>query len=415
MIRHLECVECGTRYQPRTGLYTCSACGIRGILDVVYDYERAAPELTRDSLAANGETSLWRYLPLLPVESRRHIQPLQVGWTPLYRADRLAGLLELERLYVKDDGRNPTGSFKDRASAVGVVRALEEGATVIAASSTGNAASSLAGFAASAGIRTFIFVPEAAPEAKLTQLLVYGANVIQVEGTYDEAYYLCEDAVARWGWYNRNCAVNPYLIEGKKTVAFEIAEQLGWQVPDWVVMAVGDGCSLAGAGKGFRELLQLGLIDRVPRLLGVQAEGSAPLADAFERGDERIDGLIPDTLADSIAVGKPRNGAKLLRQVRSSGGLLLRVSDAETLEAMMLLARQTGVFAEPAGTAAMAGLVKARQAGIIDGAESVVVVATGNGLKDVKSARQVAGTAWRLPPKMADLAARVEPLLSVGG
>lgn len=401
MIQHLSCVACGQTYQPTKGLYTCPTCGIAGILDVVYDYDQAAAELTRAALAANPERSLWRYLPLLPVAGSG-IQPLQVGWTPLVRSPRLNQALGMPHLLIKEEGRNPTGSFKDRSSALGVARALEEGEQVITCASTGNAASSLAGFCASAGLASYIFVPTTAPEAKVAQLLIYGAQVLLVEGTYDEAYYLCNEAAERFGWYNRNCAINPYLMEGKKTVSFEIAEQLNWEVPDWVIMAVGDGCSIAGAYKGFAELHRIGLIDRLPRFLGVQATGSAPMVGLYESGT--LQPVIPATQADSIAVGEPRNSVKALRGIRESGGSMLRVADEQILQGMQLLAAHSGIFAEPAGSAAFAGLLQARESGLIGATERVVVVATGNGLKDIRSAMQVTQAPARIPPTLEAVA-----------
>jgi|SRR5579872_3124327 len=399
-IAYLACVECGKRYQPSPDLYVCHDCGLRGILDVSYAYDRA--HISRESLAADPERSIWRYLPLLPITQTETIPDLHVGWTPLYHARRLGEQLGLRQLYIKDDGRNPTGSFKDRASALGVAKGREFGRRTITCASTGNAASSLAGFAACAGVETYIFVPAGAPEAKVTQLLVYGAHVLLVDGSYDEAYYLCNEAAERFGWYNRNCAINPYLIEGKKTVGFEICEQFDWVVPDRVIMAVGDGCSIAGAAKAFRELMQLGLTDRVPRMTGVQAEGCAPLTLAFERNEEPVT-LRPQTLADSIAVGEPRNARKALDAIRSSGGTMVSVSDEAILEAMTFLARATGVFGEPAGTAALAGLRQLVERGEIDPDERVVVVVTGNGLKDIKSAQRVAGTASHIRPVLADV------------
>ena len=401
-------------YSPRKGLYTCSECGLRGVLDVAYDYNAVAGTLTRESLAADPNLSMWRYLSLLPLSGSEYIQPLQVGWTPLTRSPRLEAALGMQALYVKDDGRNPTGSFKDRASAVGVARALEEGWEVVTCASTGNAASSLAGFAASAGLPAYIFVRATAPEAKVTQLLIYGANVLLVEGTYDQAYYLCNEAAAAWGWYNRNCAINPYLIEGKKTVGFEIAEQLAWDVPDWVVMSVGDGCSIAGAWKAFAELHSLGLIDRIPRFLGVQAEGAAPITTAFHSG-EPVLSVLPSTLADSIAVGEPRNVTKAMRAVRSSGGTMLNVSDGEILAAMQLLAARSGIFSEPAGTAAFAGLLKARADGLVGARERVVVVATGNGLKDIRSAQRLTPEPHRVPPRLEAVAEVVRFAQPKGG
>lgn len=403
LIKHLVCVECGRAYQPRKGLYTCPACGETGILDVIYDYEAIQPWITRKTLAANHDYSHWRYLPLLPLASSETVQPLHVGWTPLLRNRRLEEAVGVGRLYIKDDGRNPTGSLKDRASSVGVAKALEEGERTIACASTGNAASSLAGFAASAGLKAFIFVPAAAPEAKVTQLLIFGATVLLVQGSYDEAYDLSAEAIRTYGWYNRNCAVNPYLVEGKKTVGFEIAEQLEWHVPDWVVMSVGDGCSIAGAGKAFDELFRLGLISRVPRLLGVQATGAAPITEAFYNNATTFRPMKPETLADSISVGVPRNFTKAIRQVRSSGGTMINVTDHEILEAMRLMAGLTGVFSEPAGSAAMAGLRAARSAGVIGPHDSVVVVASGNGLKDIQAALRTVPAPHRIRPTLSDL------------
>jgi len=405
-VTHLECVHCGRRYDPAPDRYVCTECGIKGILDVKYDYEALTGRLTREWFRQSPDRSQWRYFDLLPLARRETIQDLQVGWTPLYLAGRLGEHLGFPNLYIKDDGRNPTGSFKDRASAVGVARALEIGARVVACASTGNAASSLAGFSAAAGLTSYIFVPATAPEAKVTQLLVYGANVLLVDGTYDEAYYLCNAACERWGWYNRNCAINPYLMEGKKTAGWEIAEQFGWDPPDWVVMAVGDGCSLAGVWKGFAEAKLLGLIDRTPRMAGVQAEGARPLVDAFERGS--VAPVRPQTLADSIAVGEPRNAAKVLRAVRDSQGTMITVSDDDILAAIHELARFTGVFAEPAGAAAYAGFKKLLHAGVIGREERVVVVVTGNGLKDIKSARAAVQGGRTLRPDLAELAKILE-------
>jgi threonine synthase len=257
----LKCVKCGKEYSPDEVLYTCPDCGIDGILDVVLDYGQIKKELTRERLRNNTNYSLWRYLPAIPVEDTRGIQPLQVGWTPLYDIRKLSEETGLESFFLKDDSRNPTASLKDRASAVGVAKAVELGRYVMCAASTGNAASSLSGFAASAGIKTYIFVPETAPEAKVTQLLIYGSNVFLVKGTYDEAVELCFKAADEFGWYNRSCAINPYLVEGKKTVAYEICEQLGWKAPDIAVVAVGDGCSIGGVWKGFKECYALGLIE----------------------------------------------------------------------------------------------------------------------------------------------------------
>jgi len=411
----LKCVLCGAEYGVDEVLYVCPKHGDEGILDVVYDYLRIRSRLTREHLAADPTPSIWRYLPLLPVDPSTldklrdgHLptHPLfRVGWTPLYRARNLERKLGLAALYVKDDGRNPSASFKDRASAVGILKALELGRDVIAAASTGNAASSLATLSASVGIRNVIFVPAAAPQAKIAQLLIYGAQVLAVKGTYDQAFDLCLVAAREFDWYSRNTAYNPYLSEGKKTAALEICEQLGWQAPDRIFVGVGDGCIIGGLWKGLRDLLALGLIERMPKLMGVQAEGSQAMAKAWREGipPEQMTSQPAETIADSIAAGLPRDRVKAMRAVQETGGAYITVSDEEILTAMKELARGAGVFAEPAGSAPYAGLVKARAQGLVGENERVVVIATGNGLKDVASAMKATGEPHFIEPTLADL------------
>ncbi|MDI9371205.1 MAG: threonine synthase [Synergistaceae bacterium] len=403
----LRCVLCGSTYGHGEVEYVCPACGLDGTLDVLYDYDEAARTLTADSLAGR-ERSLWRYGELLPIEDGANIPGLSVGWTPLYDCPELAREYGVAKLMIKDDGRNPTGSLKDRASAVGVARALETGQTTIACASTGNAASSLSGFAAVAGLRSFIFVPESAPAAKVTQLLVYGANVVLVRGDYADAFNLATAAIYRYGWYNRNCAINPYLVEGKKTSAMELAEQTDWDVPDTVFIAVGDGCCISGLYKGFSDLKRTGLISRIPRIVGVQAEGARPIYDAFKSGAERVAFGPADTVADSISVGAPRNWAKALRAVRESGGDMAVVSDADILSAIPEMARRTGVFGEPAGSAAYAGFRQMARAGRIGRDEKVAVVVTGNGLKDIESAKKAVGAPMVSAPDLDDFNRQLE-------
>lgn len=405
-IRQLTCVACGRRYGT-DALYTCPTCGLEGILDVEYDLERAARTLTREALRARPWTH-WRYQELLPVDFGRPLPHLQVGMTPVYAAPRLAEALGVKALWVKDDGRNPTASFKDRASSVGVVKARELGREVIACASTGNAASSLAGFSAAVGLKSFIFVPERAPEPKIAQLLIFGATVLRVRGSYDQAWQLCQDACERYGWYNRNCAVNPYLIEGKKTVGLELGEQLGDQLPDWVVLSVGDGCTIGGAWKGLQQMHQLGFLKKLPRMLGVQASGSAPITEAWANKADAVRTVEAHTLADSIAVGHPRNWRKALRAIRESNGAMVNVEDAEILEAMRKTARLSAVFGEPAGAASVAGLAAAVKQGIVGQGETALCVITGNGLKDVKSAIQATSPPIDLPPELGALEAELK-------
>jgi threonine synthase len=406
----LRCVLCGAEYGANEVRYVCPKHGDEGILDVVYDYDRIKQRLTPQGLAADPTRTIWRYKPLLPVRPVSPIPPLTVGWTPLYRVERLREQLGLPHLWVKDDGRQPTASFKDRASAVGLVKAMELGCEVICAASSGNAASSLAGLSASVGLPNVIFVPETAPQAKVAQLLIFGATVILVRGTYDQAFDLSLEASRLYGWYSRSTAYNPYLSEGKKTAILEICEQLNWRPPDRVFVGVGDGCIIGGLGKGVRDLLALGLIERAPRLMGVQAEGSRVLYEAWKAGGEEIVPVVPSTLADSIAVGVPRDRVKALRAVRDTGGEFIAVSDEEILEAMRILGRLGGVFAEPAGAAPMAGLLKMLHEGRLDPEERIVVLVTGNGLKDVSSAIKAAGTPHRIDPNVDDLKQLVERL-----
>ena len=400
-VQGLKCLFCGTAYPVRVG-YTCPRCGITGILDVQYDYARIGRILTRRRLAVRSDPSHWRYRELLPVGSNAVLPALFVGGTPLTTTPALARHLGIAKLFLKDDGRNATGSLKDRASSVGVVKAREKRRSIIACASTGNAASSCAGMAASMGLRSVIFVPERAPEPKVTQLLIFGATVLRVRGSYEDAFRLCQRSCEKWGWYNRNSGINPYLVEGKKTVGLEIGEQLAWEPADWVAVSVGDGCTVAGVWKAFRELKTLGLIARTPRILGVQAEGAAPVTAAFLSG-EPMRPIEPATLADSIAVGVPRNWKRAVLAVRESGGTMINVSDDEILEAMRYTGRLSGIFAEPAAATAVAGLRKAVAEGRVGRRASAVALITGNGLKDVQSARAAAGQPYELAPDGAEL------------
>ena len=384
----LRCVKCGREFAPGEVAYTCSDCGQEGILDVLYDYDRIREKLSVEDLRGSTDNSHWRYLPLLPVESSDVVPSLRTGWTPLYHR---AGLLGLPNIHIKDDSANPTASLKDRATSVGIARALQERAAAVAAASTGNAGSSLAGFAAAEGVPCFIFVPADAPSPKVAQLLIFGATVFAVDGTYDDAFDLAAQAIERYGWYNRSCAVNPYLVEGKKTVSFEVCEQLGFRAPDKVFVPVGDGCIMSGVYKGFAEFARLGFTDSVPELVGVQAEGCDPIKVAFDGECE----LVPCkacTIADSIAAGHPRNWRKATAGVRSSGGRMMTVTDDEILAAIRTLGREAGIFAEPAGATAFAGLTKSARLGDIDPEETVVVLMTGSGLKDTESAMKAAGS-----------------------
>lgn len=400
----LRCICCAAEHAAQgpeqPARYVCEACG--GNVEVTYDHAAIGRELTRASLAADPDPTVWRYQALLPVDPGPDAARLDVGGTPLSPAPALGAKLGLSKLWLKDETRHPSASLKDRASAIVLAVARARGERVVAGASTGNAASSLACLAARTGTSTVIFVPESAPAAKLAQILLFGANVIAVRGTYDQAFDLCLEACSRYGWYNRNTGLNPFTREGKKTCAFEIVEQLGWRVPDWVAVSVGDGNILSGLHKGFEELRAVGLVDRVPRLLAVQAEHSDAVKRAFE-GDGVIRAVSGQTIADSISVSVPRDGDAAVRALRATRGAAVAVSDDAILAAMRELARAEGLFAEPAAAATIAGLRAATRDGRVGADEMVVAVVTGSGLKDVASAMRAAGSAHVIDPDLGAL------------
>lgn len=427
-VSHLQCTLCGKTYAPDSLKYVCPDHGDDGILDVVYDYTEINHRTSPGWISQSPEYSIWRYWDLLPLENRDAAPILQVGWTPIYRAKFLGAQLGLNNLFIKDDGRNPTASYKDRPSAVAVAKARELGERIITTASSGNAGAALAGMAASAHLPAVIFVPQSAPQAKITQLLIYGARVLLVRGTYDQASDLCLAASKEFGWYCRNTSYNPFTTEGKKTGALEICEQLAfmrhggmesvaqravremiapqsveiehWHAPDRIFVSVGDGNIIGGIWKGLRDLYALGWIHKMPKLMGIQAEGSAACYNAWKAGTEEITPIDAHTIADSIDVGFPRDGRRAVRAVRETNGEFITVSDDEILDAMRELARGEAVFAEPAASTAYAGLLQTVRAQKIDRDETIVVVITGNGLKDVKSAMKAAGEARVIEPTL---------------
>jgi threonine synthase len=407
-----RCSLCKTEYLPGQVTYTCPRDG--GNLDVVLDYDTIRQKFQPGDLTSRSEGSLWRYLPLLPVpDPGGEGTPLRAaGWTPVFTLKRLAEKLGLERVWLKDESRNPTASFKDRASAVVVARAREIGAEVIVTASTGNAGAALAGMCASVGQKAVIFAPKSAPPAKVAQLLVFGAKVILVDGTYDEAFDLTIQAAQEFGWYCRNTGYNPFTAEGKKTGALEIWE---WyhqikdgmvkkgdapsEAPLTVFVSVGDGNIIAGIHKGFKDLMALGWMEKMPRIIGVQAEGSAAIANAFEAGTEKIIPISAQTIADSISVDLPRDGVRAVRAARETGGTYIKVSDDEILQAIAALG-PLGIFAEPAGATAYAGLVKAAKQGMVKAGDPILVLNTGSGLKDVGAAMKAVSAALVIEPTL---------------
>ena len=408
-----RCSLCGAEYSPVEVTYTCPKDG--GNLDVILDYEMLKSKYEPDDILSRHDPSLWRYLPLLPVrEPEGSATPLHAaGGTPVFKLTSLARKLGLQNLWLKDESRNPTASFKDRASAILVARAQEIGAEVVVTASTGNAGAALAGMSAAVGQKAVIFAPKSAPPAKVAQLLIFGAKVILVDGTYDDAFDLTIQCANEFGWYCRNTGYNPFTAEGKKTAAFEIWEWWRDAHQKWhdefgedldhpaltVFVSVGDGNIISGIHKGFKDLLELGWLARMPRIIGVQAEGSAAISNAFHANTETITPVSATTLADSISVDLPRDGVRAVRAAKESGGTYVNVSDAEIIQAIAELGR-VGVFAEPAGATAYAGLVAATASGVVGSEDPILVMNTGSGLKDVRAAMQAVVEAPIIEPRL---------------
>lgn len=406
-----ECIDCGKKYLPIDVQYLCPLCSggqkemepLKGIFRCIYDYGSVSKSFSPRSLSKNKKFGFARWLHILPVKHEGSFPPLINSFTPLRAAENLRRDFNLEKLWLKDDTVQPTASFKDRASALVVACAHELGLDTIATASTGNAATALAGQAASVGMKSVIFVPEKAPPAKLAQIAVFGATLIPVKGTYDEAFELSIESCKKFGWYNRNTAYNPFTIEGKKTAALEIWEQLGFKPPDWVVVPTGDGVILAGIEKGFADLKNLGLIERVPRLAVVQAKGCQPIVCAWKNKTIIKPELKPQTVADSIAVGVPRAGRWVIEALERNRGACVAVDDEEILEAIAFLGRTTGVFAEPAAATAVAGLKKLVEDKTIEKEDVVIVLVTGSGLKDVGAASRAVKIPKAIDPTLHEV------------
>jgi threonine synthase len=395
----LRCRECGRAY-PAEALHVCDYCF--GPLEVTYDYERVAATMTRERVEA-GPRSIWRYADLLPVADAAPVD-LGAGFTPLVRADRLAAELGLGELWIKDDTANPTGSFKDRVVSVALTKARQLGFKVAACASTGNLANSVAAHAARAGMESVVLIPHDLERAKVTMTTVYGGRVFLVEGSYDDVNRLCAELTSEqpsWAFVNVN--VRTYYAEGSKTLAFEVAEQLGWKAPDHVVVPIGSGSQLTKVAKGFRELWKVGLLDEEPsvRISGAQAEGCSPVATAFAEGTDAIRPVKPKTIAKSLAIGNPADGWYALDTIRRTGGSCAAVTDAEVIEAIGLLARTEGIFAETAGGVTIATLAKLAASGAIRADERVVALVTGHGLKTVEALSGGHGPTATITPTLA--------------
>jgi len=387
MKHHLQCIGCSSKFKP-TQMYTCPRCG--DLLQIGYDYKLLASQV-RASLNKTGPLSVWRYRKILPVSDEKAVS-IGEGGTGLPKSARLAESLDMRDVYFKNEGQNPTGSFKDRGMTVAITRAVEIGAKKVLCASTGNTSASMAAYAAKAGLRAVVLIPKGKiAMGKLLQAVVHGAEISQVEGSFDKALERARRmAATRKSLYLVN-SLNPYRIEGQKTMAFEVWEQLGRRIPDAVFVPVGNAGNISAIWKGFQEMKKLKLTNRTPRMIGVQAAGAAPLADAYAKGREKVVAWPhPETIASAIRIGAPASWKKALRAVKESKGTIIRASDDEIMTAQRLLANHEGIFAEPASAASVAGLANAKKLKLVKSRELVVCVITGHGLKDQKAAANFA-------------------------
>jgi len=389
----MRCRECATDYavQPT---HVCEMCF--GPLDVVYDYDAIRSAISREKIAA-GPPSMWRYRDLLPLEDGVPIVTLGEGFTPLVHAERLGAELGLSRLYLKNDTMNPTNSFKDRVFSVAISCARAHGFETIGCASTGNLANAVAAYSARAGLESFVFIPADLEPAKISTTSVFGPNLIAVRGNYDQVNRLCSQLVESYPWAFCNINVRPFYAEGSKTLDFETAEQLGWQVPDEVIIPIASGCQFVKHHRAWGELLDLGLAegDHRPALTGAQALGCAPVYNAWREGTDQVMPVKPDTIAKSIAIGNPSDGTYVIRMARETGGVVEAVGEQEIVDSIKLLARTEGIFTETAGGVTIGVLAKLARAGRWKGDETIVAYVTGHGLKTADAVAEPDGTAHR--------------------
>ncbi|HKZ87686.1 MAG TPA: threonine synthase [Candidatus Bathyarchaeia archaeon] len=387
-MNHQQCINCGTKYDINEIVYFCRKCG--DLLEVKYDFAELKRKLKKSDWR-NVPLSVWRYKDFMPIEDISKIVSLNEGGTGLHSCHRLGKQLGLMQLYVKNEGENPTGSFKDRGMTVGVSKAVELGAKSVICASTGNTSASLAAYAAKAGMRCTVLIPSGKiAYGKLAQAMIYGAKVLQVRGNFDQAL----DIVLKLAEKHRSIyllnSINPFRVEGQKSLGFEICDQLDQEAPDRVVVPVGNAGNISAIWKGFSEFHQLGLVNSLPKMTGIQAAGSAPIAQMIKTGSEKMVPVAkPETLATAIRIGAPVSWKKAVNAIRNSGGTAETVTDEEILAAQKLLARVEGIFVEPASASSIAGLIKLIQNGVIDKDERVVCVTTGHGLKDPDTAVQM--------------------------
>jgi threonine synthase len=399
-IRSLVCRECGTEI-PVAPTHVCDLCF--GPLDVRYDYQEVARRVSREAIE-RGPASIWRYRDLLPVEFDDGEQPVTLGegFTPLVHAPNLGEELGLRNLYLKNDTMNPTNSFKDRVVSVAVSWARQNGFATIACASTGNLANAVAAYAARAGMPAFVFIPSNLEDAKVSTTAVFRPTMVRIDGNYDDVNRLCSELVDLYPWAFCNINVRPFYSEGSKTLTYETAEQLGWRLPDEIVIPIASGCQFVKHNKAARELIDLGLVSgagaRMPRLSGAQAAGCAPVATAFQRGETHIVPVKPDTIAKSIAIGNPSDGSYVVQIARTTGGVVESVTEEEILEGIELLARTEGIFTETAGGVTVAVLAKLARSGRWRGEETVAAYITGHGLKTAEVLTGRSTLAEPIPP-----------------
>lgn len=397
-----ECVDCGKQIPAEEIVYLCPECSSKqlpnqpplGVLKTIYDYE-SLQKFSFEQLKAN------LFFDVLPINHKESFSFLKVGETPLYKVDQLNEDALGFNLYLKDDSQNPTFSFKDRASSIVSAYAKEHNINTLVAASTGNAGSSLAGICASQKQKAIIFAPASAPKAKLTQIVMYGATLVPVDGNYDMAFDLSIEASKDFGWYNRNTAFNPLTIEGKKTVSFELYDQLQQQIPDKIFVPVGDGVIISGVYKGFEDLLRIGIIEKMPVIVAVQAKGSCNIVNNLKTSV--FESIPSNTIADSISVDIPRNFFMAKQFLSTYSGESCIVSDEDILKASALLSRNTGIFSEPAAAAAFAGMLQYKEKGLFNDKEKVVVLLTGSGLKDLNSVQKIISIPQAVKPNMESL------------
>ncbi|RIE15827.1 threonine synthase [Candidatus Cryosericum septentrionale] len=407
----LKCVGCGREYEPEPARFVCDSCATEthdgvlvhsGLLTVCFGASHP-PSAVTDNGDMPG-AGMWRYGQCLPVPRGHPVVSLGEGGTPLLRCRGLGDVLSLTGLHLKLEHINPTGGFKDRESSVAVTMATLFGARTVACASTGTLAASLAAYASRGGLQCFVFVPETTPAEKTIQMAVAGAVVVRVKGIYERALALQIEACGEYGWYMCSSALNPYRMEGDKTIAFEICEQLGWIAPDWVVVPTGGGGNLAGEWRGFKELFEMGLIAHLPRMVSVGVAAGAPLVKALETHSEHVAvGPVGETVAAPLLSAYADYGDLALLAVRESNGFALAVDDEELLAAQRLLARTEGIFAEPAGVAGVAALRRLSLEGVVESRDTAVCVITGEGLHDLDSARYLARGEDAINPDLASL------------